>query len=174
MTWINGSDDSNPSGALPGQVACGYIGGDCPHVWTAQQWRNQTAEFLFPIWTAEPDADPQTEAAKCLTALWDLKVSPDTGFMLDSELFSGDDNDWINEFCRYTSHAHYGCHPYASASAIFYLPPRSGYIVADWTGIRHMYEHPFVKGTQWVNDPTLDRDVFDSTMKFWRNPYHDR
>jgi hypothetical protein len=171
MNWLNGSDASDPTEALPGQVACGYIGGDTPHPWTFGQWEMQTAEFLLPIYTANPKLHPVNESSRCVDALVALKVHEDTAFMLDSELFNGRDNGWIDAFCRETSADHYGCHVYASASNIFTLPPRSGYIVADWTEIRHMYEHPFVKGTQWSSDATIDRDVFDSTMKFWRNPY---
>jgi hypothetical protein len=174
MNWLNGSDASNPDSPLPGQVACGYIGGDTPHAWTFGQWEMQTAEFLLPIYTADPKLDPVNESIRCVDALIALKVPEGSAIMLDSELFNGRDGGWIDAFCRETSADRFGTHVYASASNIFTLPPRSGYIVADWTGIRHMYEHPFVKGTQWSSDATIDRDVFDPAIKFWRDTYHAR
>jgi hypothetical protein len=171
MNYLNGSDASDPNGALPGQVVMGYAGGWTPHVWTLDQWAAQVAEFFIPIWVAHADEHPLEAADEFLHWLGRFDVPAGSAYCLDAEASTNVSAEWVRQFADVTAPHHFGCHPYASASTIFDLPPRAGYIVADWTGERHMYEHPFVKGTQWADAGTLDRDVFVPTMRMWRNPH---
>jgi hypothetical protein len=172
MHVIYGSDAADPVSALPGQVACGYIGGMADHVWTDAQWAMQTAEYLLPIWVANEDDSAQDSGMSCVNVLYRLGVPRDVAIMLDVEPNENIDAAWINGFARETAREHYGCYVYDSADRIFSLPPRSGYIVAYWNGIPALYEHPFVRGTQYRNTPDFDLDVFDPSMRFWRNPHH--
>jgi hypothetical protein len=171
MNYLNGSDASDPVGALPGQVVMGYAGGWTPHAWTSGQWAAQDAEFLLPIWVGNAVNSPRGVASLLLEWLHDYQVPPGSAYVLDAEQSTGVDSAWVNAFADVTAEEHYGCHVYASVDTIFTLPPRSGYIVADWTGKRHMYEHPFVSGTQWADEGTIDRDVFVPQMHLWRNHY---
>jgi hypothetical protein len=171
MNYLNGSDTSDPVGPLPGQVVMGYAGGWTPHEWTHDQWEFQTAEFLLPIWVGNAIYNPIASAWSLLAWLGAYKVLPGSAYVLDAEGSTNVDSGWVNAFADVTAEHHYGCHVYASVNTIFSLPPRAGYIVADWTGKRHMYEHPFVSGTQWADEGTIDRDVFVPQMHLWRNPY---
>lgn len=171
MIYLTGSDASNPDSPLPGDVACGYVGGRTPHVWTLSQWKMQTAKYLLPIWVADPSQNPKTEAANFIAAMAALGVKGGVAYMLDAELLPPYDQLWISVFADRTARSDYGCHPYGSKDIVFTWPPRSGYIVADRIREPHMYEHPFVKGTQWKAENSIDLDLFDPTMKFWENPY---
>lgn len=171
MTYLNGSDAANPDGALPGQVVMFYIGGEADHVWTIDQVKAQRAEYLIPVWVAGYTVSAADQGKACVDALYDYNIPEGVAYVLDAELLNQGDNDWVDAFANETAAEHYGCHIYDSKSRIFHFQPRSGYIVADWTGVRHMYEHPWVKGTQWENDPEYDLDVFDSELRMWRNPY---
>ena len=171
MIYLDGSDAANPTSALPGQVVMFYIGGEADHVWTLDQIKMQTAEFLLPIWVAGYQEHATYAGRNCADALYDLAGGEEFSYVLDCELLNQGDNDWVDQFANVTAPEHYGCHVYDSKDRIFHFQPRSGYIVADWTGVSHMYEHPWVKGTQWKNTPDYDLDVFDPSLRLWRNPY---
>lgn len=172
MTYLTGSDASDPKKPLPGEVACGYLDSNTPHPWTNEQWEMQTAKYLLPIYSADPGGNPVLAGRSAVAQMRSLKVPEGSAYAADIELLVPGDNLWLREFAAETAKAKYGCHPYRSASTIFTFEPRSGYWVADWTGEPHMYEHPFVKGTQWASDPAVDCDLFIPTMHFWENPYH--
>jgi hypothetical protein len=171
MEFLTGSDTASPDKALPGDVALGYIGGDDTHTWTLDQWKMQESKYLLPIWVGYPGDNPEAAAKRCLDAMHVLGIPEGTVYMLDSELLTNDEGEWVDKFADVTAYERRGCLPYASVDLVFDLPPRSGYAVADWTGKSHMYEHPFVRITQWADEETLDRDLLDANLRLWVNPY---
>jgi hypothetical protein len=168
--WWTGSDASNPDFALPGQVVQFYCGGATPHVWTKQQIDMQTSEFLLPVYVPFGWGSPVAEAEQFLSELADIGVPDHVAYMLDAELLGNGDASQINAFCDLLAKHHYGGLIYGSIDQVFTWPPRSGYVVANPTGVPHMYEHPFVKGTQWDWETRIDRDLYTKNTTFWRNP----
>lgn len=169
--YLTGSDASDPDFALPGDVACGYVGGDTPHVWTEAQWRKQTAKYLLPIYVPFRGGNPKLQGVQCADTLRAAGVPEHVLYAVDAELLWQGDASGINAFCDVTAERHNGALIYAQLSLIFSLPPRSGYWVANPTGVPHMYEHPFVKGTQWDFETRIDRDLFLPGLQLWENPY---
>lgn len=171
MELIDGSDAEWPQGALPGEVACGYIGGWAGHVWTSAEWRSQTADFLLPIYVAHVDLDPVNAGHNCVALLKRMGMPEGFAYALDAETDTDVGYEWVNDFADATAPFHVGCHPYASADSIEALPVRAGYWVADWTGHRHMSSIVGADITQWTNTGNIDLDVFNAEMRLWRNPH---
>jgi hypothetical protein len=147
------------------EIACGYAGGaSAYHTWTRAEWDAQPARWRLPIWVPDPAADPVGQAHDCLGALGALGVPDGTAYSLDMETSSN--SVFVHAFAKVTEE-HYLCVPYGSAGNIFSLPPRSGWWVADPTGVPHFYPHKGVVGTQWAFTPGYDESWFDDTLPLW-------
>jgi hypothetical protein len=70
-------------------AVAGYIGGDTPHVWTADEWHAQPAGRRLPIWTADnrlnSPASAAADAPLILAKLEELGVPPGVAVGLDGE-----------------------------------------------------------------------------------------
>jgi hypothetical protein len=74
------------------------------------------------------------------------------------------DPDWLTVAADDVRAAGYRNMVYGSVSTLFGQPQRSGYVVANPTGVVHMYPVANVQGTQWKFDQpvpggTIDEDV---------------
>ena len=74
---------------------------------------------------------------------------------------------FVHTFAQVTEAAGLLCVPYGSKDNIFGLPVRSGWWVADPTGVPHMYPHAGVVGTQWLFARTYDESWFAEDLPLW-------
>lgn len=165
----SGFDVSDPKGAVTGyDVAGGYIGGNTPHVWTAEQWAEQPARFRNYIWVYDGGTAAIAAAANAVSALEALHVPKPAIVTLDME--TGVNPDWVNTFADKIHSEGWATMVYGSPGTVFRNPPRSGYWVADPTGHPHMYEHPHTRATQWTwtaTDPEgqrVDVSLYDDSL----------
>lgn len=152
-------DVSNPTAAgvtsMPsGYVAvAGYIGGDTPHVWTAEEWGYFRGWRKLPIWTRTKDNSPQDGAADgwaAVQALRNVGVPARAGgqgtpVALDLETY--EDPAYVAAFSAVTEWAGFPVYCYGSASTVRGNPECWGYWAADWTDSEHVL--PWSTATQY-------------------------
>lgn len=136
-----------PTRPLTGaHFACGYIGGNTPHVWTPDEWNDsiedkQSGRILrtLPIWTADFSASPRSQAHSALVAAIALGWHRDMRrfIALDSE--TSEDVHFIQEFGEGLREDGFALLDYRSASAHIAAP--SGY--TEWIGRWDVPAGPF-------------------------------
>lgn len=145
MSLSKVQDASNPQG-VPWQagviVTAGYIGGDTPHVWTADDWSVWKTRFRIPIWVrSNPgQVDATQDANDCVAALQALGAP-----------------------------APYLVLPYGSTGNIFTEPAVDGYWPA-FPGGADLYPHAGVVATQYALGAvggSLDLSVIDQSVSCW-------
>ena len=169
----HGFDTSDPGPAVISgyEVAGGYLGGDTPHVWTGKQWADQPARWRAPFWVYDEGRDVAAQAADAVAAMVALGAPEGSAIILDMEALTQDVA--VNMFADYVHEHHYCTMIYGSKSSLFGNPPRTGYVVADYTGTAHLYEHPHTMGTQYATVradgglPSLDLDVWADEAPLW-------
>jgi hypothetical protein len=155
-------------------VAEFYAGGtNAFHIWTPGERELIKGRLTLPIWVPTPSLNSPTQVAEGIAAtLKSLGIpshaKPYRAVMLDME--TSTDAAWITLCCNKLAVYGYDSYIYGSASSVFSLPPRSGYIVADPTGIAHIYDHADVVGTQYawgvnVTGGQVDADLYLEEIK---------
>jgi hypothetical protein len=153
-TLIHGRDASNPAGSLGKvDVAWGYIGGMTPHKWTDAQWEAQEARYRLPIYVYSQIIHAVDAAVETIAWLTAHKVPHGTLVMLDME--TQIDVSWVDSYSAHVASAGWRICVYGSAGFVFGNPVRSGYVVADYNGVAHLYQHAHVIGTQYEADVTI-------------------
>ena len=165
-------DVSDPTHAIGGFDICAfYLGGMTPHPWTDAQIAAQQQRYRLPIWVYDPTRDPLEQSKAAIARLIEIKAP--LGITVAFDLETRIAPVAVNGFADHLHAAGGFTLPYGSSGSLFYNPVRSGYWVADPTGISHQYEHPHVRGTQWnwhgVADTgqRIDESVFDDTLPLW-------
>jgi Putative peptidoglycan binding domain len=145
---------------------CGYIGGDTPHVWTADDWRSQTARYRLPIWVRSNPAavNPAVDAAGCVAALRAIGAPKGTLVALDSE--TAIDAPWTRVFVRDVNYWGWPVIDYGSQSTVFGNDNPDGYYWgADWTSVPHL--HSGDQMTQWADFGSIDKSLAEASLPFW-------
>jgi hypothetical protein len=166
----------SPLPAGTAAAIAGYIGGDTPYVWTAQDWARFTVPKL-PIWVycpSFPDIDGGVmEGFRALVGLQRLGVPAGHPVCIDME--ARWDPNYVDAFTEVMNLAQYWCVVYGSASTVFNNPVRGGYWVADWPQdgappVPHMYPRAGVIATQFGSWTSVDVSVITSTLlgQLWR------
>ena len=165
-------DVSDPDHAIGGfDICCFYLGGMTPHPWTDAQIAAQQQRYRLPIWVYDPTRDPLDQAKAAVDRLVQIKAPRGITIALDLETRIA--VAAVNAIADFIHGSGGFTMPYGSTSTLFYNPVRSGYWVADPTGVSHQYEHPHTRGTQWnwhgVADTgqRIDESVFDDTLPLW-------
>jgi len=131
---------------------CGYIGGDTPHVWTAADWRSQTARYRLPIFVRSNPPGPGA-SADVVTAVRQLQaIGAPKGMLVAWDMETAADSAYIASVFRDLSSFGYRLIVYGSEST-------------DWTGTAH-----FARGdqmTQYVDFGGYDEDLAQSSLPFW-------
>lgn len=175
--------DASVPPANPPRLYCvaGYIGGNTPHVWTLEEWRNMPSPYGMPIFTASDREDSNAaaiiDAATISAQLVALGVAPDKTVVVDIETRVYDNYlDELNE--RLTN---WRLMAYGSVSTLVgNIKPRGGWWGAHWTdnietGIDAVESGEFL-AMQWADDVMLgkpyDLSVISSTVPLWVKPHH--
>lgn len=158
MTFLKGKDAAFPHNIDPADtdVILGYLGGpNALHTWTHADWARFGGHPKIPIWVGGQAGEP--EGFNALQALFDLRVPPGAGVLLDLE--TRVDRTYVSAFGEVLQWAGFKVWPYGSTSTLFQNPMLNGYAVADPTGVEHMYPHPGVRITQYAFEQTVDDDA---------------
>lgn len=159
-------DASRPPAIAPGgyRAVAGYIGGDTPHVWTAQEWQRFGNLPKLPIYVrSDPAAnDPMANLFEALAQCYRLRIPRGTAIVLDLELAV--DPVYVNTFYHLARFFGYHVWVYGSASTVFKNPRCDGYWVADYRGIGpFMHSGRNVRATQYEAGGLYD----SSLIKYW-------
>jgi hypothetical protein len=157
-------------------VAAGYIGGDTPHVWTAEEWDAQWSPCRLPIFVhTGPDssADAESDAQAILASLAKLEVPHGSSVAVDTE--SGIYQDYLTVLSERLWAERYSLINYGSlASVVQSAKTHGGRWAADWTGVIGMAPGDDVVATQWISAVQLgtayDASVIDANVPLWQAP----
>lgn len=145
----------------------GYIGGDTPHVWTAEDWAGQKARYRLPVFVRSnprgiagivPDVNAAVDRLKAIGAprgtlvAWDMETAADKAYIAGV----------------YTGLLAHGWKlvVYGSDSTIMGNDNPDGlYWAADWTGAAHMAGRSVM--TQWVSFAAYDESEAERGLPFW-------
>jgi len=145
----------------------GYIGGDTPHVWTAEDWAAQKARYRLPVFVRSdprgiagvvPDVNAAVDRLKAIGAprgtlvAWDMETAADKTYV--AGVYTG-----------LLAHG-YELIVYGSDSTVMGNDNPDGlYWAADWTGAVHMAGRSVM--TQWVAFAAYDESEAKSGLPFW-------
>lgn len=158
-------DASTPPASAPAgyKAVAGYIGGDTPHVWTAEEWARFDGLKKLPIWvTSNPGATAgvKNDAFMALEQLYELGVPKGAAVALDFE--TAVDQYYAATFQNVLGWAGFKMWLYGSASTLF-QNVGFNYWVADYTGNPFIYNHSGVRATQYESGQAYD----SSLIKQW-------
>ncbi|GAA4626852.1 hypothetical protein GCM10023196_036790 [Actinoallomurus vinaceus] len=152
------------------EVVAFYIGGDTPHVWTAEEIAAQPARYRLPIYVrSNPDShDPHVDAAEAIAQLHAFGAPRGCAVSLDLEMAVN--ASYVRAFDADIVAAGYVTVEYGSLSAIFRNPRTSGGVwAAHYTGTPHL--EPGSVATQWADDQLLgtdyDASLIDDSVPLW-------
>jgi hypothetical protein len=176
LRWMY--DASTPPANPPRwHVAAGYIGGNTPHVWTADEWADQPAPYRLPIFTAsnraDDDAMARIDADLIRHELSALRVPPGCVVCVDIE---------TRVYTRYLTELNALVRPwhllvYGSLSTVRQNPQTSaGRWAADWTD--NIFEgvdlagHDRIVAVQWASADQrhlpYDSSVIVDSLPLWK------
>lgn len=147
-------------------AAAGYIGGDTPHIWTLQEWRQLGSTAKLPIWVQDgpQPSHAEAEAFTALERLYEIGCPRGSTVALDLETSAtAATQAYVKTFHSVMQWAGFYVWVYGSRSTVFTNPPCDGYWVADYTGQPHFAAGPSVRATQWTSGPAVDKSV----VKYW-------
>jgi len=141
-----------------------YAGGSsAAHAWDTAELARVAHLPRLPTWVPTPGVDDPVAAAEAFIG-WLAEhevaaVNPVNGVhqlvMWDMETGQDSNHRWLKAAADRMAKSGYFNLVYGSISTLFALPARSGYMVANPTGVEHMYLRPEVGGTQYTfNKPT--------------------
>lgn len=150
-----------------------YIGGDAAHVWTLAEIEATTARYRLPIFVrSQPGgvSEAMQDAKACVTAL--KLIGAPKGCLVSWDTETAADPEYMRTVFAYFVAAGYKLMDYGSQSAVFgnELAPGAYYWGADWTGNKAILQGD--AGTQYIEDVTVDLDVFKAGLPFWDTHAH--
>ena len=146
---------------------CIYIGGDTPHVWTAEEIAEQMARYRLPVFVRSNPrgiAGVASDVNAALRGLADIKAP--RGILVAWDMETAADKFYIAGV--YTGMAAHGYRViiYGSQSDVMGNDvPDDLYWGADWTGAAHLHKGDVM--TQWVSFAGFDLDLAEPSLPFW-------
>lgn len=165
-------DTSNPgtSGLPKGyQAVAGYIGGDTPHIWTAQQWQQFKGVPKLPIYVDDArsagTAAGEADAWNCLKILFSLGVPRGKAIAYDIE--TSKDAARADGFNAVMQWAGFVTWLYGSRSTLLTIP-FPAYWVADFTQLPH-FPTRSSRACQYANEVPVNGLKWDvSVLRRWQ------
>jgi hypothetical protein len=156
-----------PQQPYPGcQAVAGYIGGNTPHVWALDEWLRFSHLVQFPIWTGYAENDAAGHGQQCAATMhrmgWRPGDSNRRAVILDEE--TQVDAAWVDAFSTQIWDAGYQTFVYGSLATVLQVPPKEGYLVADWTGVPAIPPYHNVVGCQYQANIAWDGTQVDLSV----------
>lgn len=156
-----------PAEPYPGcRAVAGYIGGNTPHVWTADEWRRFGDLVQFPVWVGAAEADPAEHARQAAAAMHDLgwaELRPERRtVILDEETQIS--RTWINTFAGIMWSSGYETMIYGSMSTILDNPVKEGRWIALYDGQPDIPDISGAIGHQYLPDVAWDGTQVDLSV----------
>lgn len=151
--------------AAPGphvDVACGYIGGDTPHIWTTDEWNSRPERWRLPIFVRDGGGDPRADANWAKG--WALAHKQPAGSVIALDFEQRVDAGYVHTF-------EFNVQPYTvilygAQSAVFGNPkPGGGYWVAAWNNSPTL--QPRWDAHQYASNNDYDLSVFSDLVRLW-------
>jgi hypothetical protein len=151
---------------LPVDGVCFYIGGDTPHVWTAEEVSAQPARYRLPVFVRS-DPEQASASADVVAAVSFLhSVKAPAGCLVAWDTEAADDPPYINAVYRALKASGYTLIVYGSQSVVTKeVNPDGLYWGADWTGSPHLHSGDVM--TQYVSFPSYDESEAQAGLPFW-------
>jgi hypothetical protein len=156
-----------PARPYPGCGAvAGYIGGNTPHVWSADEWNEASDRghlYQLPIWVGFGEANPVQHAQQAAAAAVKLGWVPHRvpvwrAIVADVENVA--ETAWLEAFGAELRQQGFLCWPYMSASVLSSDPPGYSVWLAQWDGIADVPALHDVIAHQYAHDlPYLGTSV---------------
>lgn len=175
MTLFHAFDASTPpTQPFPGtEIVCGYIGGDTPHVWTAEEWNRASHNGslrLLPIYVVSNTSgkDPGVEARKAASAAISLGWSRHIGRLIALDSETSTDTRFIQAFGGALIRDGFHGLDYRSISILIANPSGLPEWAADYS-LPPMPSSPNQHGFQYAADipfeaTKVDVSIFDDTV----------
>lgn len=145
---------------------CLYIGGDTPHVWTAEEIGMQPARYRLPIFVRSnpPGPGPAADVAAALARL--KAIGAPRGTLVAWDMETAADAPYIRAVSAGLTAGGYKLIIYGSESMVRGNDVPDGlYFGADWTNVPHL--HPGDAMTQYVSFSGFDEELARSSLPFW-------
>jgi hypothetical protein len=178
MTLYHAFDASTPpTKPFPGsQIVCGYIGGDTPHVWTADEWNaasNHGALHMLPIYVvSDPKAvDHLTAAKEAANRAHALGWTRHIGRIIALDSETSDNAAFISQFAHELAREGFATLDYRSISILNSHPSGLSEWAADYSlpplpSSHRQNGFQYAAGIQWDNTRVdvsiFDEDVYDA------------
>lgn len=162
-------DASTPGSMIPGfQAVAGYIGGDTPHVWTAEEWGRFKGVPKLPIYVRSTPGDRaqgNSDGWDCLQHLFKLRVPKGKAVAYDIE--TDESVSKVLGFREIVEWGGYVVWLYGSRSTVFKVPAEN-YWVADYTGSPH-WPSRNSRACQYAADQKTASGTWDySCIRWWQ------
>ncbi len=145
---------------------CGYIGGDTPHVWTAEDWRSQTARYRLPIFVRSNPPGPGAEADVGAAVAQLKAIGAPEGALVAWDMETAADAAYISGVYVRLIAAGYRLIVYGTQSDVMGNQAPDGlYWGADWTDTPHL--HSGDQMTQYVSFAAYDESLAQASLPFW-------
>jgi hypothetical protein len=161
-----------PSKAYPGtRAVAGYIGGNTPHVWTADEW-NKASDggnlAQLPIWVGYQENDPvqhaQDAAAKAVALGWTAHHPSEwRAIVLDVEAEPIGET-WLQAFGEELQDQGFLCWPYMSASVLGQDPPGYSIWLPTFNGVQQIPAIHNVVAAQYQPNVQFDGTQVDLSV----------
>jgi hypothetical protein len=160
-----------PPSAPPGcTVVAGYIGGsEALNVWTPAEWRRFETLYQVPIWVADTDSDPKTEASDACAASRTLGWAPHVANrrLIVFDLEMAEVPDWYASAAAEVAAQGFQAAAYGSLSTV--LANKAAVVwSADWDGDYALDHGQSIEATQYASDVAFDSTEVDySAVSDW-------
>lgn len=155
-----------PADPPPVDGVCIYIGGDTPHVWTAEEIGMQGARYRLPIFVRSnpPGPGPAADVAAAVSRL--RAIGTPKGKLVAWDLETAADPVYIRGVATGLKSAGYVLIIYGSESTVRGNDVADGlYFGADWTSVPHLHSGDAM--TQYVSFSGFDEELARPGLPFW-------
>jgi hypothetical protein len=165
LTFYDAAWPPDPPPATDG--VCIYIGGDTPHVWTAEEIGMQPARYRLPVFVRSDPRGIAGVASDVNAALAQLAaIKAPRGILVAWDMETAADKTYVAGVYTGLSAHGYELIIYGSQSDVMGNDNPDGlYWGADWTGAPHLARGDVM--TQWVSFAAYDEDTAKPGLKFW-------
>lgn len=141
-------------------VACGYIGGDTPHVWTPQEWAGRPERWRLPIYVRSFAGNGAADGAQARG--WAQNMRMPAGAVIAYDLEQLQDAPMVNAFKA--AIAPYVCMVYGAESFVRANP--APWWEAAWNNSPTL-DSPSAWGHQYLSTNAYDLNVFAPNCPLW-------